>query len=369
MSPIAPTVSAIVVTWNSRRWLPGCVGSLESQTCGELEIVVVDNGSTDGSVEWVRESCPRARIIENVVNRGFCVANNQGIAASTGEHVLLLNVDVELDPDFVRILLEELDADPTLGSVSGKLLRGPAPADGGSRIIDSAGEIFYKTLRMVNRGEEEVDRGQFDDREEVFGVTAAAAIYRRSMLVEIRIGDEYLDSDYFAYLEDSDLNWRARLRGWRCVYQPRALAEHVRQHATNRSTFIRRHAHANRYLSILKNESLWNLVVLVPHLLVYEAHRTIKTLLWRPELLPGYGKILRLFASTLRKRRRIQLTRKVSARDARRWMLSERYGKEILHRLLGRRSSGGDERSLGSPAALAGEEARPHPVSLSSRRR
>jgi GT2 family glycosyltransferase len=351
-------VSVVLVTWNSLKWLPGCFGSLESQTCGATEIVVVDNGSTDGGVEWIREHCPRARIIENAENRGFCVANNQGIAASTREHVLLLNTDVELAPDFVAILLEELDEDPKLGIVSGKLLRGPAPTDGSARIIDSAGEVFYKTLRMVNRGEEEIDRGQFDEREEVFGVTAAAAIYRRKMLEEIRLGDDYLDSDYFAYLEDSDLNWRARLRGWRCVYQPRAVADHIRQHATCRSAFIQRHAHANRYLSILKNESLWNLVVLAPHLLVYEAHRTLKTLFLRPSLLPAYGKVLRLLGRTLRKRRRIQRTRKVSSREAREWMIGERYGREILHRFFRRSCPPRPEDSVNARAALASEETR-----------
>ena len=157
-------VSAVIVTWNSRKWLPGCFGSLEAQTHRNLELIVVDNGSTDGSVEWVRQQYPQAEIIENRTNRGFCVANNQGIAVSSGEYVLLVNTDVELAGNFVATLVQEMDRDAGLGWASGKLLRGPSPGHGPARVIDSAGEMFFKTLRMVNRGEEEHDVGQFDRR-------------------------------------------------------------------------------------------------------------------------------------------------------------------------------------------------------------
>jgi len=352
-------VSAVVVTWNSLRWLPGCFGSLESQTIAPLAIVVVDNGSEDGSVEWIRAHCPNATIIENPANRGFCVANNQGIDASSGEYVLLVNTDVELAPDYVERLVAELAADPTIGSAAGKLLRGasealahqsPAAAANARepRRIDSAGEVLYSTLRMVNRGAEEIDRGQYDLREEVFGVTAAAALYRRAMLDDVRIAGEFLDSDFFSYLEDSDLNWRARLRGWRSVYQPAAVADHIRQHATSRSLAIRRHAYANRYSTALRNASWLEILRALPQLVLYETHRLLRLLVREPRLLPAYGKVCRLLPRTLRKRREIQRRRRVSPRALREWMRGEDWLGEFAKRCFGRRSG---ERRSGSECA------------------
>jgi GT2 family glycosyltransferase len=347
-------VSAVVVTWNSLRHLPGLFGSLAEQTCGPIEVVAVDNGSSDGGAAWVREHWPAARVIENGANLGFCAANNQGIAASSGEFVLLVNTDVVLEPDFIALLVAELDADPGLGWASGKLLLGPAPSVrcgeerehdrgyGRGRVIDSAGEVFFKTLRMVNRGQGDADRGQYDAREEVFGVTAAAALYRRAMLEDLRLGDDYFDRDFFSYLEDSDLNWRAQLRGWRCLYEPRAVAYHLRQHATRHPLVIQRHAHANRYLAILKNAGLVEIASCAPHLLVYEVHRLVKVLLRRPGLLPAYGEVLRRLPAMLRKRREVQRRRTIGSRAIRRWMAAERYFEEIRRTLgsSGRRAGG-----------------------------
>ena len=174
------------------------------------------------------------------------------------------------------------------------------------------------------------------------------------MLEDIRLDQsDYFDSDYFAYLEDSDLNWRAQLSGWRCLYQPDAVAVHSRQHATSRSLVIQRHAHANRYLGILKNASLRSLLVLAPHILVYEAHRTLKTIFRRPGLLPAYLKVLRLASRALRKRRTIQRHRRVSSRHLRSLMVSERYAREVAGRLGARsraRSRGPETRRDRAPA-------------------
>ncbi len=334
MASARPKVSIVLVNWNSLRYLPGCFDSIDAQTLRSIEVIVVDNGSTDGSFEWLQHKRPRAKIIQNLHNTGFCVANNQGIEASSGEFVLLMNTDVVLDPEFLEVLVFAIESDPRVGWASGKLLRGPKPKDGTPPLIDSAGERFFQTLRMVNRGEEERDEGQFDEREEVFGVTAAAALYRREMLEDIRLGDDYFDSEYFAYLEDSDLNWRAQLRGWKCIYEPSTTADHIRQHATSRASPIQRHAFANRYLSILKNASLSTIFRLLPHLALYELHRVVKTTFRRPSMMLSYLKVARQFIKSLRKRRAIQRGRRASSKYIRSWMEPEAYGAELRSRYL-----------------------------------
>jgi len=334
----APVVAAILVSWNSLGYLPASLRSLSEQTLPPDDIVLVDNGSTDGSQAWVRENYPAVRLFENGRNLGFCRANNQGISLANAEYILLVNTDVVLEPDFVRTLVEAMRSDSGLGSASGKLLCGSPQEDededgDGVRTIDSAGEVIYNTRRCVNRGEGEVDSGRYDAREEVFGVTAAAALYRASMLEDVRIGEDYFDVDYFAYMEDSDLNWRAQLRGWRCLYEPAAVGYHVRQHATSRNLSIRRHAAVNRYLTLWKNETLANLLLGLPSLVPYEGFRALKLLFREPELLPGFAKLVRLLPRTLRKRHLIQSRRRVSSGYIRSWTIPEDYRGEFRRRL------------------------------------
>ncbi|MCZ6794737.1 MAG: glycosyltransferase family 2 protein [Planctomycetota bacterium] len=330
-----PTVSAVIVSWNSLRYLPRCLESLREQELPPREIILVDNGSTDGTREWVRRHHPGVRLIANDSNRGFCVANNQGIQVAAGDHVLLLNTDVVLERGFLAVLAAALETDPGLGWASGKLLSWEPDRESaeGPQVIDSAGELVFHTRRSINRGEGEIDRGQYDRREEVFGVTAAAALYRRAMLDDVRLEGEYLDSDYFAYMEDSDLSWRAQLRGWRCLYDPQAVAHHVRHHATDRSLEIRRHAHANRYLNLVKNESLVNILYALPHLVIYESFRLVKILLTEPRLLGALAKPLRLAPRLARKRRIIQGRRRVSSRTLRAWTVPESYRREFVGQL------------------------------------
>ena len=120
--PAAPRVSIVIVNWNSLEYLPGCFGSIEHQTLDSIEVVVVDNGSTDGSLAWIRENYPRTTIIENGRNTGFCVANNQGIAASRGEFVLLMNTDVVLDADFLEVVFSRSLGTSSLLSVADRRL-------------------------------------------------------------------------------------------------------------------------------------------------------------------------------------------------------------------------------------------------------
>jgi GT2 family glycosyltransferase len=344
----APRVSAVLVSWNSREYLGSCLAALLAQELPLDEIILVDNGSSDGSADWTAANYPGVQVLRNSENLGFAAANNQGIAASSGHYALLVNTDAILEPGFVAVLVRALEADRGLGWASGKLLKlrdGERPGERRPAILDSTGEVIYRTRRALNRGDGEVDRGQYERREEVFGASAAAAIYRRAMLEDIRLGEDYFDADYFAYLEDCDLNWRAQLRGWRCLYDPAAMAHHVRQHPARRSVRIRRRAHFNRYLNLIKNETALNLVLALPHLAVYEAFHTLKTLVREPDVIAGVLESLPLCVRAWRKRRLIQKRRTASSRALRRWMQPEGYWRHLVKRLpwLSRRRSGESE--------------------------
>jgi len=255
MTRDGPLVSVGIVTWNSERHLPACLDGLEGQGYSRLELIVIDNGSADRSVALVRERWPTARVIENGKNEGFCRAHNAGIRASAGEYYLALNPDVQLLPGFIQHLVSTLESRPEFGSAVGKMwqLGKVTPP-----LLDAAGLFLDRRRHQYLRGRGKPDRGQYDMAEEVFGADGAAPLYRRRMLEDVKILGEYFDEAFFAYMEDVDLAWRARLLGWKCWYEPAAIAFHARTFQPGRRLAIpaemRRIAVRNRYLMLLKNE-------------------------------------------------------------------------------------------------------------------
>jgi len=211
-------VSAIVVNWNGKDLLHSCLLSLAGQTHRELEVVVVDNGSSDGSVEMVKGEFPRVRLKENETNLGFARPNNQGIAEATGEVFFLINNDAEAKPDCLTKLVSALQRDPKAGMAAPKILEYSE-----RRTIDSVGGLFiYPDGMSRGRGRGEEDRGQYDSLREVLLPSACACLYRRAMVEEVGNFDE----DFFAYCEDTDLGLRGRLAGWKAVSVPEAVVRH-----------------------------------------------------------------------------------------------------------------------------------------------
>jgi GT2 family glycosyltransferase len=254
---IAPLVSVGLVTWNSAACLPACLEALTGQDYPNLELIVVDNASTDLSLAVVSEYVPGARVICNPGNTGFCHAHNQAIRASSGAYYLALNPDVTLQPGYLATLVSSLEVRPDFGSSGGKLLL--PPEGGGRACIDSTGLFMDRRRRQFIRGHGEIDLGQYDQDGEVFGLDGAAPLYRKAMLDDIQIFGEFFDESFFAHKEDVDLAWRARLLGWRCWYAHEALAFHKRSFRPGIreavSPAVRVHAVKNRYLLLLKNES------------------------------------------------------------------------------------------------------------------
>jgi len=251
-------VSVTIVTYNSGRFIKRCLESVLSQRYPNREIIVVDNASTDGTVDILEQFEDRCRIIYNDENIGFAAAQNQAIASAGGDWILTLNPDVLLLPNFIQALVDAGNVHPKIGTVCGKLLAILATFDLPDKpLVDSTGIYFTPMLRHLDRGSQQVDNGHYLNHEYVFGATAAAALYRRSMIDDISVDGEFFDPDFFVYREDADVAWRAQLLGWRCIYTPHARAYHVRNVLPgNRRALpavINMHSVKNRFLMRIKN--------------------------------------------------------------------------------------------------------------------
>jgi GT2 family glycosyltransferase len=259
------TVSVSIVTSNSSRYIARCLDAVLLQKGTHLDVVVVDNASTDETRRTLAKYRSRIRLIKNERNLGFAAAQNQAIRCSRARWVLALNPDVLLQHDFIGNLLDAAaEADPKVGTICGKLLSiGPGFTPLPEPRIDSAGIYFTPAMRHFDRGWQQADDGRYDRPEYVFGASAAAALYRRDLVDEISIDGQFFDPDFFAYREDADIAWRAQLLGWRCLYTPAAVAHHVRtvspENRKSVSPVINMHSVKNRFLLRIKNltPGLW----------------------------------------------------------------------------------------------------------------
>jgi GT2 family glycosyltransferase len=251
-------VSVTIVTYNSGRFIKRCLESILDQNYPFKEVIVIDNNSTDGTIDILEPFEDRCRIVYNEENIGFAAAQNQAIGLSSAEWILTLNPDVLLLQGFLEALIAAGSIDPKAGTVCGKLMTMTATFDFPEEpVVDSTGIYFTPNLRHLDRGSLQVDNGSFRAYEYVFGATAAAALYRREMIDDIAVKGEFFDADFFAYREDADVAWRAQLMGWKCLYVPYAKGYHVRKALPgNRRALppeINMHSVKNRFLLRMKN--------------------------------------------------------------------------------------------------------------------
>lgn len=255
-------VSITIVTWNSAAHLRECLAAVEHQDHRDIEIIVLDNGSTDETREILREYGRRLRLICKDTNTGFAAGQNEAIRSAGGEWILCLNPDVLLRHDFVSELVSTGLAHPDAGAICGKLLRWkPQELEGRSNVIDSTGVYFTRNMRHLDRGAEEVDRGQYDRMQYVFAATGAAVMFRREFINAVSVDGEFFDEEFFSFREDGDLAWRAQLMGQKYLYTPSAVAWHVRRVTPERREdlphVINWHSVKNRWLMRVKNGSSW----------------------------------------------------------------------------------------------------------------
>ena len=329
-------VSVIVVNWNRAALLRNCLKSLFSQRDAPLEIIVVDNGSTDDSATVVSSEFPAVQLIRNRTNRGFCAANNQGIAAARGEFIALLNNDAEAESGWAAALVQACRSAPSVGMVACKILVYEDPSR-----IDKVGHLIYPDGQNRGRGSGALDRGQFDRIEPVLWPDGCAALYRAEMLREIGGFDE----DLFAYGDDAELGLRARLAGWDCLYTPFAVVRHHRGSTLGLRSMKRLHLiERNRVLLAVKLFPL-RLLVLNPWFYLRRllagvqasftgAGETASFPGWRGKLRLATALIwgdlaaLLLLPRTFRKRRRV--IRKLSSAQVTGLLLKHRIGLREL---------------------------------------
>ena len=313
-----PLVSIVMATMRGGRDLEACLESIEAQAYRELEVIVIDNGSGDTELGRIPERFARARVLRNEENLGFVGANNQGIAASTGELVLLLNDDTVLEPGAIDRLVQALVEHPSWAAAQAKLLRMDDPS-----LLDTAGSFLTTTGFLVHRGSGEPEE-KFDAADEIFAAKGAALLIRSAALRQVGA----FDPDFFAYFEETDLCWRLWLAGWEVGFAAEARVRHKLGATAGSlaSEFVQFHSFKNRICTLAKNLGPVRLAWMLPyHLALCLALAAWYSVRGRPRLA---GSILRALAwnvtqlpRTLRKRRRVQSLRRVDDRELMRQIL------------------------------------------------
>ncbi|MBM3270867.1 MAG: glycosyltransferase [Candidatus Sericytochromatia bacterium] len=245
-APGAALVSIILVNYNGKHYLEPCLDALEKQTYPreQLEIILVDNASTDDSAAFVRERYPAVKLIAAPRNLGFAGGNNLGFQHARGDLIALLNNDTVVAPGWLEALVDAIRGDPRVGTVAARIYFKNEPG-----VINNVGLNLYRDGSGGDRGFRVQDEGQFDQGAVVFGACGASMLIRREVLDDVGVFDER----FFMYYEDLDLAWRARIRGWESRYEPGAIVHHVHCGSSEEwSPFFVFHVERNRVLANVK---------------------------------------------------------------------------------------------------------------------
>lgn len=299
-------LTAVVLTYDRRDLLDVILPSVERQTLRDMRVLVVDNGSGDGSADYVRRRWPAFELLELPQNIGVAAALNRGVEAVSSEYVALLNNDLELEPDYLELLVRALDRHPEAASATGKMLSFFDRAR-----LDAAGDLFMWSGIATHRGVGELDTGQYDRPEEVFAPCAGAAVFRRRCFDVVGT----FDADFFAYLEDADWGLRAQLAGFTARYEPTAVCYHMGAATTS--------TQKSRYNALLRRNQVWLILkdypasALVRHASKVVVHQAAWLVTAAREgrlreQLTVLAAVARGLPRILRKRREVQATRRVS---------------------------------------------------------
>jgi GT2 family glycosyltransferase len=268
----------VIPNYNGIERMDGVLESLARQSFGGFETIVVDNGSSDGSVEHLRRRWPEVRVVEWPRNRGFAAAVNEGFKQARGEFVALVNNDVELDPQWLSATVEALEGRPEVASIASRLLEWER-----RNMLDGTGDLVGWDGYCMRRGQGEKDVGQYSEPCEVVSACAAAALYRRAAFDDVGPFDE----SFFAYVEDIDWGLRAQVAGWRCFYEPAAVAYHVGGATSGEmSGFELFQNHRNAIVMMFKNLPLPALILASPWAVARRAVSLLKA------AVRGEGRIL-----------------------------------------------------------------------------
>ena len=322
-----PATSFIIVNWNGKSLLSDCLDSLLRQSNPDFEIIVVDNGSTDGSVASVRETYPQVILVPLASNLGFTGGNIEGLRHARGRYVALINNDAILPDNWLQLMIDALESDEKIGSCSSRIIIA------GTNLIDSAGDAFTTAFTGTKVGELH-NMKEFTERRYVPGACAAAVIYKKTMLDDIG----FLDEDFFLNHEDTDLNLRAWLAGWRCLFVPEATVEHRVSTTIGKLSETSVYYFARNSLWVwLKNTPTYFLFRYLPHRILYEltsfAFFCLIAHCWRP-FFKGKFHSLKGIPRMLQKRKKIQQKLRLSRAEIRQELIPLRtYLRERLAHL------------------------------------
>jgi GT2 family glycosyltransferase len=318
-----PKVTVSIVTWNHAHCIEACLQSLLRQSVPAAEIFLYDNASADGTVPLLEKLTGTIQLIRSPENRGFCGGHNAVLARSSGEFVLLVNPDIILQEDYIERALQRMATDEKAGTVCGLLLQNGF--GGKDCMIDGAGLTVGRNRRFLLRWHGRPWAGEPLAAREVFGCDGALPFYRRALIEDVSIGGQFFDEMFFAHKEDHDVSWRARLCGWKTVFDPQCLAVHPRVFRPGNlslrkelSPEIKYHAVKNDLLLLLKNEDGTNLFKDFFRILPRRLGIFLYALLFERHSLKAYSFVLRHRHAIREARRQIAKKRKISPREMRR---------------------------------------------------
>ena len=332
-------LSIIIVTYNSERDIEKCINSIEHQAYKPFEIILVDNNSQDKTLNIV-EQHPSIHLVKNSSNLGFSKANNQAIELSKGKYILLLNPDVQITKYFISKLIQAISHNPRTAFVSPKLLK---PSE--KMVLDSTGVLATNYRWFFDRGRGETDQGSYDARPNIFSATGAAVLFKKEALQSVKLHEEYFDEDFLNYLEDIDLCWRMRLKGWEGLYCSEAIAYHARGHdlksfdRQNIFSFIKQRLHQNKknkhfkhirscvfrnnIFVLIKNESFYELLRNFFPFTFFWIKRIGYAILLEPYVFRDLPYLLGKLPTIAKKRSIIQKTKTIQHKDLRSFFTNE----------------------------------------------
>ncbi len=263
-----PKISIVIVTFNSGSLIDSCLSSIFNQNDKSFEVIVVDNGSRDGTVEVIENSYPKVKLIKNKQNLGACRARNQAIEVLSGDWVLALDCDTVLSREFLSSAasqINNLTAD--IGILQPKILKTD------KKTIYSCGLHLSYLRRFYDLGRDQPDSGLFNQKGYIFGACSACAFYRRKMLEVLKEKSGYFDEKFFFLVEDLDLAWRAKRKGWKSLFCPQIVSYHKGESSGLPKKMRQYLCFRNRYHSIVKNEGIFSYAGKIFPLILYDLPR------------------------------------------------------------------------------------------------
>lgn len=316
--------SVVIVTWNGLHHLRRCLPALADQTGVKFETIVVDNGSTDGSAEWIAEAYPQTVLKRLESNHGFAEANNIGFGLARADLIATLNNDAVPDRDWLHSLVQAASDHPEAGSFGSRIVLDRDP-----NIIDSAGVVT--DVLGIAWDRHNAEPAGVDAAGEIFGACAGAALYRKALLDETG----GFDPAFFAYLEDVDLAWRARWLGWSARYVPEARVVHAHSATgTEESAFKTFHLGRNKVWTIAKNHPTHALLLYGPLLLAYDLASLPITMARQRNLAALRGRLsgLRSLGPVLKQRKQVAARRQVAWDDIRPFVAGPSWPWDVWRR-------------------------------------